>query len=214
MESAGPRQVIQFHFLARSNPTDKERPLYEEGPRIMAEKRKIKAKHIVTDLRAGLTNAELMEKHRLSAKGLVSIFTKLADAKAVRPGELEGRISSVDDTVELDDFRKEARCYPIMNMQIVDMDDLDSEHLVVDMSEAGIHISGITASVGDRSSFLFKPSGFSESTAVSFEAECRWTKPSEGGLPSEAGYRITEISDENMNTLRQLIGSATLCDGS
>ena len=67
----------------------------------MTTKRTIKAKDIVNDIRSGMTNLQLMEKHNLSSKGLQSIFTKLMDAKAVKDRELDGRTPLADDTVNL-----------------------------------------------------------------------------------------------------------------
>ena len=57
----------------------------------MEPKRKIKAKDIVSDIRQGMSDSQLMEKHTLSSKGLQSVFRKLVDANAIKPRELFNR---------------------------------------------------------------------------------------------------------------------------
>ena len=57
----------------------------------MEPKRKIKAKEIVNDIREGMSDSQLMEKHSLSSKGLQSVFRKLVDAKAITPREVFNR---------------------------------------------------------------------------------------------------------------------------
>ena len=49
----------------------------------------ISAKEILADIKAGLGNAALMEKYRLSEKGLQSLFKKLVDSGRLNQGELE-----------------------------------------------------------------------------------------------------------------------------
>lgn len=43
--------------------------------------RKISAKDIMLDLKAGMTDAELMDKYEISLEGLHDIFSKLVEAK-------------------------------------------------------------------------------------------------------------------------------------
>jgi hypothetical protein len=65
-------------------------------------KRKISVDEIVTDVLAGLSDADLMEKYRLSRKQLDSMFQKLLDRGALRPSDLaEGRQPAFEPTLEL-----------------------------------------------------------------------------------------------------------------
>lgn len=47
----------------------------------MKTQREIQAKHLVEHVQAGVSNAELMKKYRLSAKRLLSVLRKLVEAK-------------------------------------------------------------------------------------------------------------------------------------
>ncbi len=62
---------------------------------------KISAKELVADIRGGMGNAALVEKYKISAQGLQSIFNKLIAAGALQQAELDNRASSDDRTVNL-----------------------------------------------------------------------------------------------------------------
>ena len=57
----------------------------------MAEKKTLSAKAVVADIRAGLSNEELMGKYNLSPKGLDSLFSKLVRAELVTETEVRQR---------------------------------------------------------------------------------------------------------------------------
>jgi uncharacterized protein (DUF433 family)/predicted Zn-ribbon and HTH transcriptional regulator len=74
----------------------------------MPTKRTIKAEEIVKDLRAGMTDSGLMEKHRLSAWGLQDLFDQLLRVGLIEQSELDQRMSSVDSTVEIEEVLEQA----------------------------------------------------------------------------------------------------------
>ena len=51
----------------------------------------IDAKQATIDIRAGLSDATLMAKYRLNAKGLQSLRTKLVRAGLLNPSEVEDK---------------------------------------------------------------------------------------------------------------------------
>jgi len=53
--------------------------------------RKISAKAVLTDLKEGLTDAQLMERYGLSFQGLQDLFAKLQQAKLITQQYLENR---------------------------------------------------------------------------------------------------------------------------
>jgi hypothetical protein len=57
----------------------------------VAEPKKISAKAIMTDLKAGLMDAELIKKYGLSFQGLQDLFEKLIQAKLATPAYFEKR---------------------------------------------------------------------------------------------------------------------------
>jgi len=64
-------------------------------------KRKITARDLLADVRANMTDFELMDKYKLSAEGLQSVFNKLAKAGLITHAELDSRVSMADKTVDL-----------------------------------------------------------------------------------------------------------------
>jgi hypothetical protein len=64
-------------------------------------KREIHAKRIMNDLKLGMTDDELMEKYKLTPKGLKSLFNKLLKAKLITKEEFDWRPTFWDDTVTI-----------------------------------------------------------------------------------------------------------------
>jgi hypothetical protein len=127
----------------------------------MQAKRKIEAKSLVDDIRAGFSNLELMEKYSLSSKGLLSAFNKLIASRAMEEDELAGRLPTFDDTVDIDHAREFPRCYPALGFPIYDKEDSEAEYHVVDLSEKGVQVVGMVTKVGDRKSLIIKAGGLS-----------------------------------------------------
>ncbi len=65
------------------------------------QKRKITAREILQDIRAGKSDKTLMEKFNVSAQGLQSIFDKLVRAGVVTQDELDERVPMSERTVDL-----------------------------------------------------------------------------------------------------------------
>ena len=180
----------------------------------MTEKRQIKAKDIINDIRKGMTDSELMEKHRLSIKGLQSIFRKLEAIKAIKPSELYGRFPSFDDTVEVDQIRRELREYLELSLPLYEVKDPDKIGSVRDVSMKGFGARGIKASPGDVKTLAISPGKLFSIDAFSFEAVCRWARRDGPNRDYVGGFEITAISEESEKKLRDLVGKISLRDGS
>ena len=59
-------------------------------------KPKIGARQAANDIRSGMTDAELMEKYNLTAKGLESLFRKLVEAKLLEQSFVSKRTAPVE----------------------------------------------------------------------------------------------------------------------
>jgi len=68
-------------------------------------KRSISASEIISDLRSGYNDNDLIEKYRLSARALESIFGKLVQAGLLAQPELDARLDVSQRTVALEVFR-------------------------------------------------------------------------------------------------------------
>lgn len=180
----------------------------------MAPKRTIKARDIINDIRAGMTDSELMDKYRLSVKGLQSIFRKLEAANAIKPSELYGRFPSLDDSVEVDPVRREFREYLELSVPIYEVDHPEKIGAVRDISTKGIGARGIKASPGDVKSLEINPVNLFSIDPFSFEAVCRWVRRDGPDRDYVGAFEITDISEDNAARLQNLISKIALRDGS
>src|SRR5512143_2155200 len=105
-------------------------------------KRIIKARDIVRDVRSGMTDTELMEKYGLSAKGLESAFTKLVNSGIMTVGEVYGQRRSGQDTVIIEDLRALPRHFLSMALSIYEPTHASRKGKIRDVTEKGVGITG------------------------------------------------------------------------
>jgi hypothetical protein len=67
-----------------------------------AVKREIKAKQALQDIRHGMNDLELMEKYKITDKGIRSLFKKLVTVGLLSQDEIDRRDSTFVSTVTLD----------------------------------------------------------------------------------------------------------------
>jgi hypothetical protein len=179
----------------------------------MQAKREIKAKSLVNDIRAGFSNLELMEKYSLSSKGLLSAFNKLIASQVMEEDELEGRVPTFDDTVDINHAREFPRCYPALGLPVYDKEDSEAEYHVVDLTEKGVQVVGMAAKVGDKKSLIIKAGGLDQRIKpCAFDAECRWVKVDSQHGSRIAGFEITDISYKDLQVLLHIIKLSAFCD--
>lgn len=176
----------------------------------MGAKKEIRAKDVLRDIRSGLSNEDLMEKHHLSPAGLRSLFRKLADARIIRKEELEARIPALPPEEAQKDRRRSQRCYPVTSFPIYDLDDLRQEWQVLDIGEDGLKVSGIKARLGQRKDFLIQADEFGDVFPFTFQAECRWSKLQEDGVPI-AGFEIITMPEKGAQELKKLLKAVMFC---
>ncbi len=172
----------------------------------MSTKRKISAKEIVADLRSGLTNAQLMDKYHLTANGLQGILQKLVNAGALLDIELAGRSAPAAATTSstASSLRDAARSYVMFKLPVYDLDDITGEGHILDISETGLLVVGLSAKVGDRKSLLIQADEFADVYPFTFDAVCRRIEKAGDAEPYAAAFEITSISDTGRGELGKL----------
>jgi uncharacterized protein (DUF433 family) len=96
--------------LFASAPTSDEKAAWELKRRpVEAEEvgRTVNANEAVADIRSGLEDTALMEKYRLTAKGLQDLFGNLVDGGLLDQSEIDERMPAFDSTVDLLDIINE-----------------------------------------------------------------------------------------------------------
>ena len=172
---------------------------------IVSAKRRIDTKELVADIRSGVTDVELMEKYKLSSRGLQRVFTKLVDSGAVMADDLSGRSISHVDSVTLQKVRGSLRALPILSIGVYERINPQIIGRIRDLSEVGVGVSGLEAQVGELKSLVVVPDEFLEVEPFSFEAKCRWSRMRDQGKICNAGFEITDISEGNYIQLLELL---------
>ena len=168
-------------------------------------KRTIVIREFVKDFRSGKTEAELMQEYELDLWGLRNTLTKLMEIKALTQDELKDRMPVFHDAGDGNDRRLLKRRFVLFSFPIYVADDLEEEGLVNDISEHGLQVSGLRASVEETKSLLIRADEFADIYPFVFEATCRWVNPANEQGEYAAGFEITHISDGGLDELRKLI---------
>lgn len=74
----------------------------------MGQKKTVSAKAVVADIKAGMTDEQLMAKYQLSVNGLQSLVEKLLKAGLISQADIGQRAASVEQAVELAQERTDA----------------------------------------------------------------------------------------------------------
>ena len=172
---------------------------------IVSAKRRIDTKELVADIRSNLSDAELMEKYRLSSRGLQRVFTKLVNSGSVVAAYLSGRSLLYDDSVTLKKVRGSVRAIPILSMDVYERINPLIIGRITDLSEVGVGVSGLEAQVDELKSLVVVPDEFLEVEPFSFEAKCRWSRIRDQGKICNAGFEITDISAGDYIQLLELL---------
>ena len=181
---------------------------YDEG----TARRKIPARSFVDDMRSGMPDSALMEKYKLTARGLHSAFRKLVAANVIQPSELVGRHSEYDETIDVNDIRALQRDKLDFPLPIYESDNPDARGIVSDITIMGVGIKGFETDVGDIRQFVIPAEEFFQVNRVEFKARCRWVKRDESDGKCISGFEIMKVSKGSLAGLRRLIQGLTLSE--
>jgi hypothetical protein len=169
-------------------------------------KKTISAREILADIKAGMKNRALMEKYRLSEKGLQSVFKKLMTLKAISHADLYERSRSSRERIDHIRKRKSPRAKLTIRVPIYELESGD-KGILRDISEDGIRVAGIEARVGQAKTFQIPVDMYVESDPLLVLAECKWVEIRHGGKEYfVAGFEITDVTDSDSEILQNFIG--------
>jgi hypothetical protein len=177
---------------------------------IVAAKRSIDTKDIVADIRSGATDGQLMEKYKLSSRGLQRVFAKLVDSGSVMSADLSGRGISYHDSVTLKKLRGSIRALPILSVGIHERINPQIIGRIRDLSEVGVGVRGLEAEVGEAKTLVVVPDELLDIEPFSFEAKCRWSRAGGQAKTCNAGFEITDISEGSFIQLQELLQLMTV----
>lgn len=179
----------------------------QTGADSVSPKQLISAKDFVQDTRSGMTDAALIHKYSLSPNRLQRIFKKLLDAEAMTAEELDGRCASFDDTVQSSAKASRLLYRHVLDFVLPIYEETKPEMLgmVLNITEGGIGLAGIQASVGEAKNFVIPADEFFDVGRARFEARCRWAGNEIRTGEHVSGFEVMSISAGDLAELRKLI---------
>jgi hypothetical protein len=169
-------------------------------------KRVIKSKDLLTDIKAGMSSSELMEKYKLSLEGFRRVIKALIDASNRKRKVTNVMTEAQDESPEV----KEMRQFPRKSIDFPLWVYGDVEQIeygfVQDVSEKGVRVQGIDVGIGEERTFVVRYAPGDRRQPFVFEATCRWVN-SNVKSPNEtvAGFEITSISNLDAERLQDIL---------
>jgi len=167
---------------------------------------RIRIKEVVKDVRSKMKDTELMEKYRLSSEALHMLFNKLLELKALSRDDLFGYdASATRDTMTIS-VREFDRYELDFELSVFDAFRPEVRGTVRDITEQGLGVESMDASVGEVKTFLISPDEFLDISPFVFKAECRWHRDQDVEGSTITGFKIIDISPDNLAAMRKLLG--------
>jgi hypothetical protein len=155
---------------------------------------RIPAREILSDIRNGMGDHELMEKYQLSVEGLGRLMDKLVEGTAIGHWELYEKsplYRKLADRLASREFPRVRVLRPIR----VYHDESSQKGFVRDVSKNGVRVAGIKATVGEIITLRLPREEVRTAEPIEFAAECRWSKiQGKHKKYVMCGFEITEIS--------------------
>jgi hypothetical protein len=173
--------------------------------------RTVFARELLKDVRSGMGKSALMRKHGLSQSALQGLVTLLLDSGEIKRQDLYGDLAGLaGDTVHPDAFRVLERHSLDFETLIYDAANPEIHGKVLDITEDGLGVQGLEASVEDTKNFVVLGDPFGEAAPFEIEANCRWARRDEESGVMTAGFQIMDMSDHDREELRKLIKLVTV----
>jgi uncharacterized protein (DUF433 family) len=177
---------------------------------LVQPKKRISAQAIVRDIRSGMTGSEIMDKHKLSVRGLQRVFRKLVDAGWLTRDECVGVLPDEEASITLQKIRQTTRRLPVLSVTLYDKRRPSVTGALRDISDRGLGVSGMHAVIDETRTLVIVPNESLPLSPFSVHVRCRWFKEGDAGLPCTAGFEIMHAELSSIEALRELIEEVTL----
>ncbi len=186
----------------------------------------ISAREVVEDVKAGMTDAAIIEKYDLSDRSLKAIYKKLLNWGSLTIEDLKRRQTvahaGIDEPATITPLQSskvhkdseksseiEQRSNPRADLYVpLPVYELGSSRfgVVKDVSESGLCVAGIPSLVGEVKSFQLPIDSFMNADPLLLVAECRWVEK-RGNKDKDvvAGFQLLDLSDADRTSLKNLI---------
>lgn len=176
----------------------------------MSSKIRIKAKEVLSDIRARASDFELMSKYGLSEGQFERLLERLVDKGVLRREEVKERGGFFDDPANRSQTRRLERSYLWRPLAIEDVKATSNRGIVTDLSVEGFQTRGISADIGDEKTFAVYSNELKGRRPINLSAVCKWfTKEGVDRILWVAGFRIINVSDDDLGWIRRILAHNT-----
>jgi PAS domain S-box-containing protein len=166
----------------------------------MTNEKRINAGEIAKDLQLGLSDAQLMDKYKLSLKGLLSLYKRAVEAGIIDACEVHRRFGLSESLVTLEDCRNFPRITIQKTIQIHDIDRPEIKGTISNISESGLRTEALESARGDVRTLVIQPHEVTGTEPLVIEAKCCWSEYQSDGSCT-AGYEVVGILRGNLKDL-------------
>jgi hypothetical protein len=171
----------------------------------MEKRRQINSKDIINDLRSGMADWQLQVKYKISTKSLRSIFRRLVKSNIISHSELYETSSLYKERADHLKARKHPRAELDLYVPVYDITD-SAIGVLRDISESGLRVAGIDATIGQVKTFQIPVDMLIEAPPLLIIAECQWVETRRKNREyTIAGFKILDLPEIDSIILKDYI---------
>lgn len=190
------RELMDKYHMSKESISEAIEKILEERANV--------ARMMSADIKEGMSVTELMAKYQLSPTGLGLAMKVLTDEGFIQ-SKSETRVHEEIRPQEHADRRESPRRLIPVTVPVLDSLNLGNKGTVRDLTEKGLSVIGVEASVGQIKRLAVMGDDLGALDPFEVQAECRWVQSGTDAEHPVAGFQITEISDRDMECLRNFL---------
>jgi Mor family transcriptional regulator len=165
--------------------------------------RKINLLAVLADIRAGMSQPDLLKKYGISESVFRQLTKKLLAAQGIR-------LATDAETVIMEPFEFPAGSELVthevdFDLPAYEADRPDTHGMVREVSEESMSVAGIEAAVGDTKTLVVLGDELGQFSSFEFDGSCLWSFVDAEEGTCLAGFAIIKISKADAQELRKLL---------
>lgn len=178
----------------------------------MDSARTIDKRALVHDIRAGISDGQLMHKYGLSARELSWLLLQAIAMGIITVSEVCNAHGDSSRVVQLEDYRRARRNGVDFRLPIRKFGEVDDEGTVADICERGLQVTGLSAKPGEVADLEIVTDWCPSNPSLVLAAGCRWSDSGANGL-QRAGFEIVCVRQGDLGRLLKDVSPVSLDGG-
>jgi hypothetical protein len=162
----------------------------------------INSREIVREILSGMTDVKLMEKYRLTTKGLEYVFRQLLDMRALNHIDIMAWSIFGNKIISTKNIRLFPRQSLDFLLPVFDPAHPELEGAVQNVSLNGLCVRGIPATVGEIKTFSISLDLSHQVVSHPFRARCRWSRVHRESEDHVIGF---SVSSDSRDTWKKIL---------